>query len=76
MNKIVIAVIGVTFAAVGCTSTLQDLEGVDAIPPDEIQVYQAPDLFPNVAKVCINGKGFALTTREHDALTPVPEWDC
>lgn len=75
MKKIAIGIAGL-IAAAGCTSTLQDLEGVEAVPPDEIQVYQSPDGFANIARVCINGKGFALTTRDYDALTPISEWDC
>ena len=76
MRKIIGIVAVCGLGAVACTSTLQDLEGVEAIPPDEIQVYQSPDEFPNVAKVCIDGKGFALITRDYNSLTPVSEWDC
>ena len=62
-------------AAVGCTSTLQDLENVDAVPPDSYEVFQSPDLFPNIARVCIDGVAFVATTRDYQQITRIKEWD-
>lgn len=67
------------FAAIGvlagCTSTLQDMEGVDASPPDAFRVWQSADQFPNLARTCIDGVAFLLTTRDYQQTTHIPEWD-
>lgn len=76
MKKLMVsAVVVLGLLGVGCTSTLQDLEGVDAIPPDSYEVFQSPDLFPNVARVCVDGVAFVTTTRDYQQVTRVPEWD-
>jgi hypothetical protein len=69
----VAAVAGI--ALTGCTSTLQDLEGIEATPPDSYEVFQSPDLFPNIARVCVDGVAFVATTRDYQQVTRVPEWD-
>jgi hypothetical protein len=52
----------------GCSSTLQDLEGVRAVEPNIVQVYYSPDRFPNVLVACPDGPegyGYMITTREY-----------
>ena len=69
MGKMTIAVaVAVAVLTVGCSSTLQDLEGVRAVEPDVIQAYYSPDQFPNVLIACPDGPegwGYMLTTREY-----------
>lgn len=76
MKRVMITLAAVAaVAAAGCTSTLQDLENVDAVPPDSYEVFQSPDLFPNIARVCVDGVAFVTTTRDYQQVTRVPEWD-
>lgn len=76
MKKLIIAgLVAAAALTVGCTSTLQDLEGVEATPPDAYEVFQSPDQFPNVARVCIDGVAFVTTTRDYQQVARVPQWD-
>ena len=74
-NKIIAVVITLgALVTVGCTGTLQDLKGVEAQEPDSVTVFQAPDLFPNIARTCIDGVAIMTTTRDGDSQ-PIPAWD-
>lgn len=74
MRYLIAAILAVS--AVGCSSTLQDLEGIDAEAPDKIEFYQSVDKYPNVGRLCIDGVAFLTTTREYgDAINRIPEWD-
>lgn len=55
-------------ALVGCTSTTQDLEGIEAVEPDKIVVVQNADQFPNVSIICIDGIALATNTRATDSM--------
>lgn len=59
----------------GCSNQLNDLKGVPQQHPDYTMTYLNVSGFPNVTMLCINGAGFATTTRTYDSLTPIPEWD-
>lgn len=71
----------------GCSDQLGDRGGKDGSPPDHIgdvdyiEVYRNADNFPNVARVCVQGLGFATTSSgrgESAGATPlirVTEWD-
>jgi hypothetical protein len=44
--------------------------------PEKIELYLAPDQFPNVIAMCVHGAGFATTTREAaGAVIRVEAWD-
>lgn len=59
-----------------CSTTLQDLEGIEAQHPDKIEFFQSVDGYPNIGRVCIDGVAFVTTTREYgDAINRIPEWD-
>lgn len=53
-----------------------DLQNVNPSYPNYAAIYMDVDGFPNIVEECIQGAGFALTTREAaGAITRVPEWD-
>lgn len=52
-----------------------DLRGSQTVYPDYSKTVMNVDGFPNIAVICFKGAGFATTSRNMDALTPVPEWD-
>lgn len=61
----------------GCANqTIRDLEGVPVTDPEQIQLVTNVDLFPNIVAMCVNGAGFATTTRDAaGAVIRVEEWD-
>lgn len=59
----------------GCEPQLEDLREFPVSDPDRIQVVRNADAFPNVVALCIEGAGFAATTRAENALVRVNEWD-
>ena len=73
MGKKLIAVAVVSLALAGCTSTLQDLEGIQAETPDRVRVFLNADQFPNLNVVCINGVGFVNTTRDYQQMTELSD---
>jgi hypothetical protein len=76
MNRRLLLLPLAVLALAGCGSNnFRDIEGVDSQNPDSIEVFNNVDLHPNIAKLCIDGVGFATTTRDYNAVTRVPEWD-
>jgi len=70
--------VGLVVASVllaGCSSTLQDLENVDAKHADKTEIFQAPDQFPNLALQCIHGVAIVTNTRDYNSVMRVPELD-
>jgi hypothetical protein len=61
----------------GCANqTVRDLEGVPVQEPEKIELYLAPDQFPNIIAMCVHGAGFATTTRQaNGVVTRVEAWD-
>jgi hypothetical protein len=62
----------------GCSNqTIRDLEGVPVTDPDKVRLVVNTDMFPNVVAMCIEGAGFAATTRDNSAaaLQHIPQWD-
>jgi len=78
-KKIILIAAGaiLTAAAItGCSQQLNDLGGVPQKHPDFTMTYLNVTGFPNVTMLCIDGAGFATTTRDNNAaIQPVPEWD-
>ena len=71
-----IAVLGIiALSLTGCTSTLQDLEGIQAQHPDKIEVFQNADLFPNIELFCIHGVAYLITTRDYAPVQRAAELD-
>jgi hypothetical protein len=75
-----LAVLGGVAAALlltGCSNqTVRDLEGVPVTDPDKARLVVNIDQFPNINAMCIEGAGFATTTREAaGALIRVEAWD-
>ena len=68
------ALVGVA-AVAGCSPQFNDLEGVEQVDPDSAVVYAAPDGFPNVSVICIDGVALVLTTRDYEPVVRVPELD-
>lgn len=66
-----VAIVILLLLLAGCTSTLQDLEGVQAQEPHAVRVYQNADMFPNVEYFCATAQGptWLITTR--DRVPPV-----
>lgn len=56
---------------------LNDLQNVNPSYPNYAGLYMNVDNFPNIVMLCINGAGFATTTRDNSASAAflVPEWD-
>ena len=65
------------FALSGCSNqTVRDLEGVPINDPDKVELIVNVDQFPNLTAMCVNGAGFATTTRDAaGAIMRVEEWD-
>jgi hypothetical protein len=62
--------------ASGGAPQVDDLNNVPPSYPAYAAIYMDVDGFPNVVMECIQGAGFALTTRDAaGAITRVPEWD-
>jgi predicted small secreted protein len=61
----------------GCSNqTVRDLEGVPVTDPDKVRLVVNTDTYPNITALCIEGAGFATTTREAaGAMIRVEEWD-
>ena len=74
---------GLVFA--GCSSEgignsfsggFRDLEGIPPQDPEQVILMNNVNGFANVVGMCIEGAGFATTTREAaGAITRVEEWD-
>lgn len=64
-----LAVIAAVAALAGCTTTLQDLEGVKAEHPHTVRVFMNADAFPNVNIICVEAEGRLVgllnTTRDY-----------
>lgn len=76
--SLAVAAAGVAAAATltaGCSNQLNDLGGVPQEHPDYSVTYLNAKNFPNITLVCIDGPGFATTTRDYDSATAVPQWD-
>jgi hypothetical protein len=67
----------VALALGACESqTVRDLEGIPITDPDKVRLVTNVDAFPNVVAMCIEGAGFATTTRDAaGAITRVEAWD-
>jgi hypothetical protein len=86
VKKIVALVVG-ALALTGCSNQLGDRGGVDGAAPhfigdvDYSEVYRNVDDFPNIARTCVLGLGFATPSTgngDFGGATPiirVPEWD-
>lgn len=61
----------------GCANqTTRDLEGVPVTDPDKARLVVNIDTYPNINALCIEGAGFATTTRDAaGALIRVEAWD-
>lgn len=74
-----VAIMLVVLAACGQApweDSLRDLEGVQVYDPDAVTLWNNVDQHPNIVRLCLDGVGFATTTREYgDAVERVPEWD-
>jgi hypothetical protein len=68
-------VLGSSLLLTGCQQQLRDLEGVPIKEPQKAEVYVNLDKYANIVRICIDGVAFAMTTRDYDPLTRVPEWD-
>lgn len=61
----------------GCANqTVRDLEGVPVTDPDKARLVVNIDTYPNINAICIEGAGFATTTRDGNAaMEHIPTWD-
>lgn len=61
----------------GCANqTVRDLEGVPITDPDKARLVVNIDTYPNINAICVEGAGFATTTRDQaGALIRVERWD-
>lgn len=64
-------------ALAGCSNqTVRDLEGVPVTNPEKVRLVVNVDQYPNITALCIEGAGFATTTRDQaGAMQRVEEWD-
>ena len=54
----------------------RDLENQTQTEPDKVRLITNVDGYPNVVALCIEGVGFATTTRDSlGAIQRVPEWN-
>jgi hypothetical protein len=63
-------------SVVACSNqTVRDLEGVTVKDPQKVELYVNVDQYPNISAICINGEGFATTTRDGNAaMEHIPAW--
>lgn len=54
---------------------IRDLEDVPQTEPDKVRLVTNVDTYPNVVALCIEGAGFASTTRDYTSLIRVEVWD-
>lgn len=75
--SVIAAAAAAALTLAGCSNqTIRDLEGVPVTDPDKVRLVVSTDQFPNVTAMCIEGAGFATTTREAaGAIIRVEEWD-
>jgi hypothetical protein len=78
----ILAGAGIAAAVTACSAfgngspQLNDLKNVNPSYPNYAAIYMDVSGFPNIVEECVNGAGFALTTRDAaGAITRVPEWD-
>jgi hypothetical protein len=73
------ACIASTALIVSCASgnpVADDLQNVPPSYPNWVGLYLNVDGHPNIVEICVNGVGFATTTRDAaGAITRIPEWD-
>jgi len=76
-SVITLGVAGLALALTGCANqTTRDLEGVPVTDPDKARLVVNIDTYPNINALCIEGAGFATTTRDAaGALIRVEAWD-
>lgn len=86
-TTLTVALVLGALALTGCSDQLGDRGGVDGAAPDYIgdvdysEVYRNVDGFPNIARTCVLGLGFATPSTgsgESGGATPlirVTEWD-
>ena|SRR5579862_6044866 len=70
----VIATAGIVAGCAG-SPQLDDLRNTSVLYPNYAVTYMNVDNFPNVTEICINGIGFATTTRDYNAIMRIPQWD-
>jgi hypothetical protein len=87
LTRFAVLTVVLMFVLAGCSAQLKDRGGEEGAPPDFIgdvdyvDVYRNADHFPNVARICVLGLGFASgSTGEGESsgatpVTRVPEWD-
>jgi hypothetical protein len=87
VRKTIVPLAAVLALLTGCSAQLEDRGGTEGAAPDSIgdvdyvEVYRNADYYPNVARVCVLGLGFATTSTgrgESGGATPVirvAEWD-
>ena len=76
-KKLIIAGAGLALLGAACSpgNNFRDVEGADSEVPDVVRVFSNVDKHPNVVMLCIEGAGFATTSRDYSALTRVETWD-
>jgi len=72
LGLVVAGALGMNLA---CSNQLHDQGGVAQANADYIVTYLNVDGSPNVTFMCIEGVGFASTTRDFTSLIPVPGWN-
>lgn len=73
---VLLSVVAFLLSACGEHQQIRDLENIPQTQPDKVRLVTNVDQYPNVVALCIDGAGFASTTREgYPALQHVEEWD-
>lgn len=77
MRAAIVVIVG-ALALAGCGNQgVRDLEGVPQTEPDKVRLVTSVDTYPNMVAMCVEGAGFASTTRDNSpaALQHIPTWD-
>jgi hypothetical protein len=87
MGGAVAMIAGLILLVVGCSTDggmnsftggggFKDLEGIPPQDPEQVVLINNVDGFPNIVGMCVEGAGFATTTREAaGAIIRVEQWD-
>jgi hypothetical protein len=78
VKKLVPLLVGGALLFGGCSwaeqQQIRDLENVTQTEPDKARLVTNVDGYANIVALCIEGQGFATTTRDYSSLIPVPGW--
>lgn len=73
---IVLMMVFLLLSSCGNKQEIRDLENIPQTQPDKVRLVTNVNEYPNIVALCIDGAGFATTTRpDRGAIIRVEVWD-